>query len=400
MKGPIETKMAGRRAYLDYNASAPLLTAARTAMIAALDVAANPSSVHAEGRAARRLIENARRDVATLVNASAEHVVFTSGATEAASTLLTPDWQMGRGTIRMSRLYVCEADHPCVLNGGRFPAAQVTRIGVDTDGIVRLDALAVALGRHDKADGLPLVAIHAANNETGIIQPVERIAEIVKAAGGILIIDAVQAAGRIPLDLSVGYADYLILSSHKIGGPKGVGAIIAASDLMMPRPLLVGGGQEKGHRGGTENQSAIAGFGAAAREALIGLKSIDAVGRRRDEIEAIVKTLMPDAEIFGTGAPRLANTTFFAIAGTKAETAQIAFDLAGVALSAGSACSSGKVGPSHVLKAMGHSDSLGALRVSIGHATSAEDVELFRKALSGIASRQAGKEAAGREKAA
>ncbi|TIM82524.1 aminotransferase class V-fold PLP-dependent enzyme, partial [Mesorhizobium sp.] len=253
---------------------------------------------------------------------------------------------------------------------------------------------------HDKADGLPLVAIHAANNETGIIQPVERIAEIVKAAGGILIIDAVQAAGRIPLDLSAGYADYLILSSHKIGGPKGAGAIIAASDLMMPRPLIAGGGQEKGHRGGTENLAAIAGFGAAAREALIGLKSIDAVGRRRDEIEAIVKTLVPDAEIFGTGAPRLANTTFFAIAGTKAETAQIAFDLAGVALSAGSACSSGKVGPSHVLKAMGHSDSLGALRVSIGHATSAEDVELFRKALSGIASRQAGKEAAGREKAA
>lgn len=400
MKGPIETKMAGRRAYLDYNASAPLLAAARTAMIAALDTAANPSSVHAEGRAARRLIENARRDVATLVNASAEHVVFTSGATEAASTLLTPDWQMGRGTVRMSRLYVCEADHPCVLNGGRFPAAQVTRIGVDTDGIVRLDALTAALARHDKADGLPLVAIHAANNETGVIQPVERIAEIVKAAGGILIIDAVQAAGRIPLDLSAGYPDYLILSSHKIGGPNGVGAIIAASDLMMPRPLIAGGGQEKGHRGGTENLAAIAGFGAAAREALIGMKSIDAVGRRRDEIEAIVKTLVPDAEIFGTGAPRLANTTFFAIAGIKAETAQIAFDLAGVALSAGSACSSGKVGPSHVLKAMGHSDSLGALRVSIGHATSAEDVELFRKALSGIASRQAGKEAADREKAA
>ncbi|TIU23307.1 MAG: aminotransferase class V-fold PLP-dependent enzyme, partial [Mesorhizobium sp.] len=260
--------------------------------------------------------------------------------------------------------------------------------------------LTAALGRHDKADGLLLVAIHAANNETGVIQPVERIAEIVKAAGGILIIDAVQAAGRIPLDLSAGYPDYLILSSHKIGGPNGVGAIIAASDLMMPRPLIAGGGQEKGHRGGTENLAAIAGFGAAAREALIGMKSIDAVGRRRDEIEAIVKTLVPDAEIFGTGAPRLANTTFFAIAGIKAETAQIAFDLAGVALSAGSACSSGKVGPSHVLKAMGHSDSLGALRVSIGHASSAEDVELFRKALSGIASRQAGKEAADREKAA
>ncbi|RUU29807.1 cysteine desulfurase family protein [Mesorhizobium sp. M6A.T.Ce.TU.016.01.1.1] len=386
--------MTGRRAYLDYNASAPLLAAARAAMIAALDAAANPSSVHAEGRAARRLIENARRDVAALVNARAEHVVFTSGATEAASTLLTPDWQMGRGTIRMGRLYVCEADHPCVLNGGRFPAAQVTRIGVEGNGIIKLDALAAALAAHDKVDGLPLVAIHAANNETGVIQPVDRIAEIVKAAGGILVVDAVQAAGRIPLDMSAGYADYLILSSHKIGGPKGVGAVVAASDLMMPRPLVTGGGQEKGHRGGTENPAAIAGFGAAAREAMIGLKSIDAVARHRDKIEAIVKTLVPDAEIFGTGAPRLANTTFFAIAGIKAETAQIAFDLAGVALSAGSACSSGKVGPSHVLKAMGHSDSLGALRVSIGHATSAEDIELFRAALADIASRRVGREKA------
>lgn len=392
--------MAGARTYLDYNASAPLLASARAAVVAALDVAANPSSVHAEGRAARRLIEDARRDVARLVNARAEHVVFTSGATEAASTLLTPDWQMGRGAVRMSRLYVSEADHPCLLNGGRFPAAQVTRIGVDTDGVVRLDVLAEALAQHDKAEGLPLVAIHAANNETGVIQPVGRIAEIVKAAGGILIIDAVQAAGRIPLDMSAGYGDYLFLSSHKIGGPKGVGAMVAASDLMMPRPLVSGGGQEKGHRGGTENLAAIAGFGAAAREASAGLQTIETVRQRRDEIEAIVKTLVPDAEIFGTGAPRLANTTFFAIAGIKAETAQIAFDLAGVALSAGSACSSGKVGPSHVLKAMGYGDSLGALRVSVGHATSAEDIELFRSALATIVARQAGKEKASRERAA
>ncbi|MER9132868.1 cysteine desulfurase family protein [Mesorhizobium sp. M0768] len=392
--------MAGARAYVDYNASAPLLASARAAVVAALDVAANPSSVHAEGRAARRLIEDARRDVARLVNAKAEHVVFTSGATEAASTLLAPDWQMGRGAVRMSRLYVSETDHPCLLNGGRFPAAQVTRIGVDTDGVVRLDVLAEALAQHDKAEGLPLVGIHAANNETGVIQPVGRIAEIVKAAGGILVVDAVQAAGRIPLDMSAGYADYLILSSHKIGGPKGVGAIVAASDLMMPKPLVSGGGQEKGHRGGTENLAAIAGFGAAAREASAGLQTIETVRQRRDEIEAIVKTLVPDAEIFGTGAPRLANTTFFAIAGIKAETAQIAFDLAGVALSAGSACSSGKVGPSHVLKAMGYGDGLGALRVSIGHATSAEDIELFRSALATIVARQAGKEKANRERAA
>ena len=386
--------MAARRAYLDYNASAPLLAAAREAMVAVLDITANPSSVHAEGRAARRLIETARRDVAALVNAKPEHVVFTSGATEAASTLLTPHWQMGRGAIRMSHLYVCAADHPCLLNGGRFPAAGVTRIGVNADGIADLAALTAALAARDKSDGLPLVAIHAANNETGVIQPVEAIAKIVKAAGGILIVDAVQAAGRIPLDMSAGYADYMILSSHKIGGPKGVGAIVAAADLMMPKPLINGGGQEKGHRGGTENLAGIVGFGAAAREALAGLQSIDAVARRRHEVETIVKMLVPDAEIFGTGAPRLANTTFFAIAGIKAETAQIAFDLAGVALSAGSACSSGKVGPSHVLKAMGYGDSLGALRVSIGHATGADDIEMFRTALAAIAARRANREEA------
>ncbi|MBZ9858631.1 cysteine desulfurase family protein [Mesorhizobium sp. CA12] len=385
--------MAAIRAYLDYNASAPLIAEARAAMVAALD-AANPSSVHTEGRGSRRLVEDARRDVARLVNAKPEHIVFTSGATEAASTLLTPDWQMGRGAIRMSHLYVSEADHPCILNGGRFAAAQVTKIGVDRHGIADIEALAAALAAHDKAAGLPLVAIHAANNETGVIQPIGRIGEIVKAAGGALVVDAVQAAGRIPLDMSIPYADYLILSSHKIGGPKGVGAIVAASDLMMPRPLINGGGQEKSHRAGTENVAGIAGFGAAARVALASLADMDAIASRRDEVEAIVRDLAPDAEIFGNGAPRLANTTFFAIPGVKAETAQIAFDLAGVALSAGSACSSGKVGPSHVLKAMGHGDSLGALRVSIGRATGAEHIATFRAALAGIVARRAGKEEA------
>ena len=386
--------MAATRAYLDYNASAPLTAEARAAMVAALDVAANPSSVHAEGRAARRLIEDARRDVARLVNDRPEHVVFTSGATEAASTLLTPDWQMGRGAIRMSHLYVSEADHPCLLNGGRFAAAQVTRIGVDRNGIADIEALTRALAAHDKAAGLPLVAIHAANNETGVIQPIGRIAEIVKAAGGVLVVDAVQVAGRIAIDMPAPYGDYLILSSHKIGGPKGAGAIVAAADLMMPKPLVSGGGQEKGHRAGTENIAGIAGFGAAARAALAGLDEMDAIASRRGEIEAIVQEFAPGVEIFGAAAPRLANTTFFAIPGTKAETAQIAFDLAGVALSAGSACSSGKVGPSHVLKAMGHGDNLGALRVSIGRATGAGEIEAFRSALMGIVARRAGKEKA------
>jgi cysteine desulfurase len=387
--------MAGRRAYLDYNASAPLLPSARAAMLAALEADANPSSVHSEGRAARRLIEEARRRVAALVNARPEHVVFTSGATEAATTLLTPDWQMGRGATRMARLYVSASDHPCVLGGGRFHREQVETVGVDAQGIIDLGALREALSRHDRTAGLPLVAIHLANNETGVIQPVCEIGALVKAAGGVLVLDAVHAAGRISLDIAEGYADFFIISSHKIGGPKGAGAIIGASDLLMPRPLITGGGQEKGHRAGTENPAAIAGFGAAASEALTALDEAGAVREMRDAAEAAVLAQAPDAEIFGAGVERLPNTTFFAIPGLKAETAQIAFDLAGVALSAGSACSSGKVGPSHVLKAMGRSENQGALRVSIGRATTKVEIALFSAALAGILARRgAGSKAA------
>ncbi len=382
--------MTGYRAYLDYNASAPLLSEARMAMLAALDASANPSSVHGEGRNARRIVEDARREVAALVNTKPDHVVFTSGATEAASTLLTLEWRMGRGDIRMSKLYVSAADHPCLLGGGRFSPERVLRIGVDANGVCDLSALAAALAAHDREEGLPLVAIHLANNETGVIQPVREISEIVKSAGGVLVLDAVQAAGRIPLDLAGGLADYLILSAHKIGGPSGVGAFVAASDLMMPKPLITGGGQEKGHRAGTENLAGIAGFGAAAEVARNALSNAGELAAMRDRVEDTVLSLAPDAEIFGRGAERLANTTFFAIPGLKAETAQIGFDLAGVALSAGSACSSGRVGPSHVLKAMGF-DNDGALRVSIGRGTMAKDIDLFAKALAQMLARRTGR---------
>lgn len=381
--------MTAPRAYLDHNASAPLLPDARAAMLAALDAGGNASSVHGEGRAARRLVEAARRQVAALVGAAPAHVVFTSGATEAASTLLTPDWRMGRSPLRMARLYVCAADHPCLLSGGRFAAADMSVFGVDGDGIVDLAALEAMLAAHDRQAGLPLVAIHAANNETGVIQPIAEIARLVKAAGGVLVVDAVQVAGRISIDISVGCGDFLILSSHKIGGPQGVGAIVGVSDLMMPAPLVRGGGQEKGHRAGTENVAAIAGFGAAADIALKRLPEMPAVAALRDTAEAAVRELVPDAAIYGAGAPRLANTSFFAIPGTKAETAQIAFDLAGVALSAGSACSSGRVGPSHVLKAMGHDGDEGAVRVSLGHSTTAEEVAMFRSVLARLAGRRA-----------
>ncbi|HWK68337.1 MAG TPA: cysteine desulfurase family protein [Rhizobiaceae bacterium] len=385
--------MAADRAYLDYNASAPLTAGARAAVVDALSMQANPSSVHSEGRAARRLIEEARREVAALVEAKPEHVVFTSGATEAAATLLSPDWQLGRGAFRMARLYVSAADHPCVLGGGRFAPDQIEVVGVDRQGVVDLEALRAALARHERSEGLPLVAIHAANNETGVVQPFAEVAAAVREAGGVLVLDAVQAAGRIPLDITKACGDYLILSSHKIGGPKGVGAIVAAADLMMPKPLITGGGQEKGHRAGTENLAAIVGFGAAAREARAGLQLMEEVRTLRDEIEAFLAESDPGIEIFGHGAERLPNTTFFSIPGLKAETAQIAFDLAGVALSAGSACSSGKVGASHVLKAMGRGDQAGALRLSIGLSTTRQEIALFKTALAGILARRAGRAA-------
>ena len=249
-------------------------------------------------------------------------------------------------------------------------------------------SLEQALASHDKSLGLPLVAIQLANNESGIIQPIAEISSIVKAQGGILVVDAVQAPGRIPLDMSDGYADFLIVSAHKMGGPKGVGALISNSTLLTPSPLLRGGGQEKGHRAGTEALPLIAGFGAAARVAKEGLGKIEELLSKRGAIEAIILRHAPDAVIHGAGVERLPNTVFFTLPGLKAETLQIAFDLAGVALSAGSACSSGKLGASHVLEAMGLGKLGGALRVSIGLETSEADLALFESALSDVVSRR------------
>jgi len=377
----------GKRLYLDYNASAPLLDAARDAVVAALAITGNPSSVHQEGRAARALIEAARRSVAALVNARPDHVFFTSGATEAASMLLTPTYMMGRSPVRLSHLYVSATEHPCMLAGGQFSPEDITVLPVDENGILRLDVLTEKLAAHDKSKGLPLVAVQAANNETGVIQPIAGIAKIIKDAGGIYIVDAVQAAGRIPLDITDNCGDYLIISSHKIGGPKGVGAIIAISDLMMPRALVRGGGQEKGHRAGTEALPLIAGFGKAADIARLRLENGGWSPQMRDLMEAGIGKIAPDAVIHGQAVKRLPNTSFVSLEGQKAETVQIAFDLGGVALSAGSACSSGKVGPSHVLTAMGQESGPGAIRISLGPDTDQEIVERFLTVLQGIVDR-------------
>jgi cysteine desulfurase len=348
----------------------------------------NPSSVHREGRAVRAEIEFARRAIAAAVNVKPANVTFTSGATEAANLALTPDYRMGRAVLAIGRLYVSAIEHKAVFEGGRFAASQVSIYPVSRDGVADLAVLEAMLAAHDKTGGLPLVALMLANNESGVIQPVREAAAVVHAHGGILVVDAVQAFGRLPIDIEALDADFLIVSSHKIGGPKGAGALIARGETMMPSALIRGGGQEKGHRSGTENAAAIAGFGAAAKIAASGLDSRTAtLLRRRDRLEAEMLAIAPDTVIHGRAADRLPNTIFFSVAGLKSETGQIAFDLEGIALSAGSACSSGKVGESHVLQGMGLDPRMGALRISFGPSTTEADMERTIAALRRVTGR-------------
>ena len=387
--GQGQTVAARDRTYMDWNATAPLMAPARDACVAALDLVGNPSSVHGEGRRLRSLVESARRDVAALAGAEPAHVIFTSGATEAANLVLTPDFRMGRTPITIGRLYVSAIEHPAVREGGRFAAEKVAQIPVSSAGVVDLAALEALLAGHDTADGLPMVAIMLANNETGIVQPVRVAAEIVHRFGGLMVVDAVQAAGRMALSMEALGADFLILSSHKLGGPKGAGALVSRGEVLMPKPLIHGGGQEKGHRSGTENVAAITGFAAAALAAVEGLgEGVAALAARRDAMEAEMLRLAPDTILHGKDAARLCNTSFFSLPGLKSETGQIAFDLEGIALSAGSACSSGKVGASHVLTAMGFDAGLGALRVSIGRTTTDAEIARFLDAFERIAGRR------------
>lgn len=381
--------MAAERIYLDWNATAPLLAAARDAMLDALTMPGNPSSVHAEGRAARAVVERARREVAHLVGAEPAHVTFTASATEAANQVLSPVYRMGKSRVAIGKLYVSAIEHPAVRAGGRFASDKVTELPVTRAGVLDLDALSAQLSAHDPADGLPLVAVMLVNNETGIIQPIREIAAIVKKCGGLLVVDAVQAAGRIDVSIAELGADFLILSAHKLGGPKGVGALVSRGETLMPEPLVRGGGQEKGHRAGTENLAAIAGFGAAAREMASDLTERYArLTALRDRAEEAMLSAAPDTVIYGRGEARVGNTSFFHLPGLKAETGQIAFDLEGVALSAGAACSSGKVGASHVLTAMGEDAAAGALRLSIGPATTDGDIDRFVAAFTKIAARR------------
>jgi cysteine desulfurase len=365
------------RAYFDWNATAPMRVEARAAAVRALELTGNPSSVHAEGRAARALVEKARSQVAALVGAAPQDVTFTSGATEANVLALTPALEVGGHKGSRDRLFVSAIEHPSVLSGGRFAPEDVEELPVDGDGVLDLEKLVRRLETAER----PLVSVMLANNETGVIQPIRAIADIVHAANGILHVDAVQGAGRIDCDIEDLQADLISVSAHKLGGPQGVGALIRRGDIHIAEPLIRGGGQERSLRAGTENVAAIAGFGVAAAVAAERWETDAArMARLRDRLEAGIRATTPQAVIFGAAAKRLPNTTLFAVPGLKAETAIIAFDLNGVAVSSGAACSSGKVQASTVLTAMGADPALarGAVRVSFGWSTTETDLDRFQ----------------------
>jgi cysteine desulfurase len=356
-------------AYLDHNATTPLRPEALAAVAAALAEPGNPSSVHGHGRRARARVEAARRALAARLAVAPDRIAFTSGGTEANHLAL-----LGLPGPRL----VCAVEHPSVLDA--VPAAP--RVPVDREGRLDLDALADLLDRHRPA----LVSLMLANNETGVLQPVRAAADLARARGALLHCDAVQGLGRLPFTLDSLGADLLTVSAHKLGGPPGVGALVLREGGVEPRPLQRGGGQERGRRAGTENVPGIAGFGAS----LILATDWSVIERLRDRLEAGVRALSPDAVVAGAGAERLPNTSCILAPGLPAETRLMALDLAGVAVGSGAACSSGKVGPSHVLAAMGVPSDLArcAVRVSLGWDSGEADVDRFLEAWAETARRQ------------
>ena len=349
--------MSAVSAYLDHNASSPLRPAALGAMVEALRAGGNPSSVHRTGRAARARIDTARRQVAALVGALPAEIVFTSGGTEANALALTAT---GR-----RRVLVSAVEHDSVLKA--VPRAEI--IGVDRDGVVDLTALERSLAASREP---ALVSVMFANNETGVLQPVGEVVRLARAAGALVHCDAVQGAGRAPVAMHGLGVDYLSVSAHKLGGPAGIGALALRRGAPLS-PDRRGGGQESNRRAGTENVAGIVGFGVAADEARAGL----AVEALRDRLEAALREVVPAAQVFGAGAARLGNTTCISMPGVRAETQVMALDLAGICVSAGAACSSGKVTRSATLAAMGVDIAVAdtALRISLGWNSAQDDIE-------------------------
>ena len=355
------------RVYLDWNATAPLHDAARRAVVDALDAIGNPSSVHAEGRAARQIIERARVDIADLIGAEPDDIVLTSGATEANATVLAGGWDT---------VFVAGIEHDSVRAAATASGARIIPLATDAAGLVDQSALIEAVLRDARPLGRALLTLQAANNETGIRQDLAPVFAFAHEHGIITHCDAVQIAGRLPFDRDDASTDLVSLSAHKLGGPKGVGAL-AIRDKVALSPLIVGGGQQRYRRAGTENVPGIAGFGAAARAARAALANTDAIARMRDDLERRLLALTPEAIIVGATSPRLPNTTCVALPGRLAEMLVIKFDLAGIAISAGAACSSGKVAASPVLASMGLPPDVvrGAVRLSLGATTSAADID-------------------------
>ncbi len=368
------------RVYLDYNATAVPRLSGREAVAAAMMAPANASSVHTEGRAGRAMVEDARHQIAVLIGAEPESIFFTSGATESNATALSPEVELEGKPTHCDVLLLSSVEHPAVRAGGGFAPERIEYVPVDANGVIVLDALKDMLAAHARGGRRALVSVMAANNETGVLQPLRAVADIVHAHDGVFHSDAVQVIGKIPFDLRESGADLLSITAHKLGGPQGIGAVVTAHrDTRVPA-IMRGGGQERGRRQGTENVAAIAGFGAAATEAGQTLTPEGSrLGALRAKIEDGIRAVAKDAVIFGNRAARLPNTTFFATPGVAAETALIAFDLDGVALSAGSACSSGKSAASPTLQAMGVSSEIGrcAMRVSTGWNTTDADVTQF-----------------------
>ncbi len=388
--------------YLDHNATSPIRPEAQAALTAALSVGGNPSSIHARGRAARALVEDAKEKIALLANAANHDILFTSGATEAANLALAGavegainQHEADAKVVRITRLFVSSIEHGAILAPARHlaeraPGVRLELLPVNDDGVLDTESLRVAL-REGK--GRTLVAVMAANNETGVIQPVEEVSRLCREAGALLLVDAVAAAGKIPLDASL--CDYMLLSAHKIGGPQGVGALIVAKGAPLAAQIL-GGGQQGGLRAGTENLSGIAGFAAAAHSVRDGDGERARVQHLRDKFETLLKAAIPQARIFGDGAPRVIGTSQFALPGITSQTALMALDLDGVWISAGASCSSGKIAASHVLEAMNIEYALAscALRASFGWNSDMADVEAAIAALTKLWQRKTSLEAA------
>ncbi|HVY50719.1 MAG TPA: aminotransferase class V-fold PLP-dependent enzyme [Devosia sp.] len=365
--------MALSATYLDHNASAPLLPEAREAVVATLGLTGNPSSVHSHGRALRAVIDEARSKVAQLSGATRDQVVFTGSATEAITQAIAG----GAKALGIGRIVITAGDHMAALKAAEATGLAVTTVGLDGDGYLRLDELKAALSRANAAGETALVAVHLVNNETGVIQPLDQVEPMVGASAHYLFIDAVQALGKMPLDFASRAADMMALSAHKIGGPAGVGALLVKGHADQVR-LIPGGGQESGRRGGTEAAALIAGFGAAA-EAFADRfyrANVSALIRAAEEG---MRNMAPDLVIFGERAERVGNVSNFAAPGLKNSVAMMGLDLKGISVSSGSACSSGKVGPSHVLRAMGVPAELGecAMRLSVGWNSTEDDIAVF-----------------------